>query len=129
VDGNGNRVAALSFGPAKTVVVVGVNKIVRNLEEAQTRIETYAAPMNNKRLDRPNPCVKAGVCQDCSNETRICRAYQVLRRRPSLSDFTVVVVGSYLGLRGLFRLSGDEQCPYQLFPIIFPRIGRWRGVG
>jgi len=97
VDGNGNRVAALSFGPAKTVVVVGVNKIVRDLEEAQGRIETYAAPMNNKRLDRPNPCVKAGICQDCSTETRICRAYQVLRRRPSLSDFTVVVVGSYLG--------------------------------
>lgn len=97
VDGNGNRVAALSFGPSKTVVVVGINKIVRNLEEAQVRIETHAAPMNNKRLDRPNPCVKTGLCQDCSTETRICRAYQVLRRRPSLSDFTVVVVGSYLG--------------------------------
>lgn len=97
VDANGNRVAALTFGPKKTVVVVGTNKIVRNLEEAQVRIETLASPMNNKRLDKPNPCVKSGTCQDCALETRICRAYQVLRRRPALSDFTVIVVGSFLG--------------------------------
>ncbi|HUW40838.1 MAG TPA: lactate utilization protein [Rectinemataceae bacterium] len=97
VDGNGNRVAALTFGPRKTVVVVGANKIVRDLDEALARIETYAAPMNNRRLDRPNPCIKAGTCQDCSGETRICRVYQILRRRPSLSDFTVIVVGENLG--------------------------------
>ncbi len=97
VDGNGNRVAALTFGPRKTVVVVGANKIVRDLDEALARIETYAAPMNNRRLDRPNPCVKAGTCHDFSGETRICRAYQILRRRPSLSDFTVIVVGESLG--------------------------------
>jgi len=97
IDGTGNRVAALSFGPLKTVVVVGTNKIVRDLDEAWKRIESYAAPMNNKRLDTPNPCVKTGTCQDCALETRICRSYQVLRRRPSKTDFTVVVVGSYLG--------------------------------
>ncbi|MGO8692061.1 MAG: lactate utilization protein [Rectinemataceae bacterium] len=97
VDGNGNRVAALSFGPRKVVVVVGANKIARDLDEALARIETYAAPMNNRRLDRPNPCVKAGTCQDCGGDTRICRIYQILRRRPSLSDFTVIVVGENLG--------------------------------
>lgn len=97
VDYNGNRVAALTFGPKKAVVVVGTNKIVRNLQEAQERIETVAAPMNNKRLEKPNPCVKTGICQDCALETRICRIYQVLRRRPALLDFTVIVVGSYLG--------------------------------
>jgi L-lactate utilization protein LutB len=97
VDGAGNRVAALAFGPKKTVVVVGANKIVRDLEEAYDRIETRAAPMNNRRLERPNPCVKAGTCQDCAGETRICRIYQVLRRRPMYSDFTVIVVGEPLG--------------------------------
>jgi len=97
VDGNGNRVAALTFGPKKTVVVVGANKITRDLDEALARVETMAAPMNNKRLDRPNPCVKSGQCMDCQGETRICRAYQILRRKPSLSDFTVVVVGESLG--------------------------------
>jgi len=97
VDGNGNRVAALTFGPAKTVVVVGVNKIVRDMDEAMARIECYASPMNNKRLEKTNPCVKSGLCEDCEATTRICRVYQILRRKPSLSDFTVIIVGSYLG--------------------------------
>lgn len=97
VDGNGNRVAALTFGPSKAVVVVGTNKIVRDLDEAFARVETYASPMNNKRLDKPNPCVKTGTCEDCQGETRICRVYQILRRKPSLSDFTVVIVGENLG--------------------------------
>lgn len=97
IDGNGNRVAALSFGPAKTVVVAGVNKLVRDVEEAWARLETHASPMNARRLDKPTPCVKAGSCQDCGSDSRICRIYHVLRRRPSLSDFTVVLVGEPLG--------------------------------
>jgi len=97
VDGNGNRIAALTFGPRKTVVVVGANKIVRDLDEALARLETRASPMNNKRLECGNPCVKTGLCEDCHLETRICRVYQILRRRPSLSDFTVIVVAESLG--------------------------------
>lgn len=97
VDGTGNRVAALSFGPKATVVIAGLNKLVRDVDEAFERIELYAAPMNNKRLDRPNPCVKTGYCMDCELETRICRVYQILRKRPSLSDFTVILVGQDLG--------------------------------
>jgi len=97
VDGTGNRVAALSFGPTKTIVVVGVNKVVRDLDEAFARIESFASPMNNKRLDKPNPCVKSGVCMDCDGDTRICRVYQILRKRPSGTDFTVIVVGEELG--------------------------------
>lgn len=97
VDGNGNRVAALTFGPLKTVVIVGMNKVVRDLDDAFARIEMYAAPMNNKRLDKPNPCVKAGVCMDCEGDTRICRAYSILRKKPSASDFTVILVGESLG--------------------------------
>jgi len=97
VDGTGNRVAALSFGPVKTVVVVGINKVVRDLDEAFARVETQAAPMNNKRLDRPNPCVKAGTCMDCDGDSRICRVYQILRKRPGGTDFSVIVVGEDLG--------------------------------
>ena len=97
VDGNGNRVAALTFGPLKTVVVVGANKIVRDIDEALARVETTAAPMNNKRLGLPNPCAKTGQCEDCQGESRICRVYQILRRRPSTSDFTVIIVGERLG--------------------------------
>ncbi len=97
VDGNGNRLAALSFGPKKNLVIVGVNKLVRDLDEAFARIEQFAGPMNNKRLDKTNPCVKAGECMDCDGDSRICRIYQILKKRPSLSDFTVLIVGENLG--------------------------------
>lgn len=97
VDGTGNRVAALCFGPLKTIVIVGANKIVRDLDEAFARIETYAAPMNNKRLDKPNPCVKTGVCMDCDGDTRLCRAYSILRKRPGGTNFTVIIIGESLG--------------------------------
>ena len=97
VDANGNRVGALSFGPSKVVVVAGANKIVADLDEAFARVEEIAAPMNNKRLSRPNPCVKAGHCMDCEGATRICRIYQILMRKPALADFTVIIVGEPLG--------------------------------
>jgi L-lactate utilization protein LutB len=97
VDGNGNRVAALTFGPRKTVIVAGVNKIVRDLDAAHERCETIACPMNSKRLDLPNPCTKTGTCADCRSERRICRIYSVLKRRPMRSDYTVIIVGERLG--------------------------------
>lgn len=97
VDGNGNRVAALTFGPSKVIVVVGINKIVRNMDEALSRLETRASPMNNKRLGIPNPCTVSGLCSDCTAETRICRIYTTLKRRPRHSDFTVVIAGEQLG--------------------------------
>lgn len=97
VDGNGNRVAALTFGPKKVVVVVGANKITRDIDEALARIETVAGPMNNKRFEKPNPCLKTGTCEDCRSESRICRVYQILRRKPFLADFTVYIVGEALG--------------------------------
>ena len=97
IDGNGNRIAAMTFGPRKNVVVVGTNKLVADESEAWARIKSWAAPMNNKRLSKENPCAKMGQCMDCQNPTRICRVYQTLRRKPSLSDYTVIIVGENLG--------------------------------
>ncbi len=97
VDGNGNRVAAMSFGPKKNVVVAGLNKIVANLDEAYERLKAYASPLNNIRFQKPNPCVTQGYCADCALPTRICRAYLELRRKPGLSDYTVIIVGEELG--------------------------------
>lgn len=97
VDATGNRVAALIFGPAKTVVIAGINKIVRDVDEALNRIEINVAPRNNQRLNRKNPCVESGVCMDCDEDTRLCRVYSVLRKKPGGSDFTVIIVGEPLG--------------------------------
>lgn len=96
-DGSGNRVAAMSFGPKKVILVIGVNKIVSDIDAAMERIELFAAPINNKRLDRPNPCTITGMCMDCQGATRICNMTSILHKRPPMIDFHVVIVGEDLG--------------------------------
>ena len=96
-DGSGNRVAAMSFGPKKVVVVVGVNKIVPDLDAAMERIELFAAPINNKRLDKPNPCTVTGVCMDCQGPARICNMTSILHKKPPTIEFHVVIIGEELG--------------------------------
>ena len=97
IDGHGNRVAAMSFGPGRVIVVAGVNKIVADEEAAWQRLRTVAAPINFKRLNRPNPCAKYGVCMNCNLPTRGCNIYVATRRRPSLTDFSVFIVNESLG--------------------------------
>lgn len=97
VDGTGNRVAAMIYGPSKVIIVVGVNKIVKDLSAALDRIKTIAAPINNKRLGLPNPCVKTGVCMNCQGPTRICNVTTILHKKPRLSDIHVYIVGETLG--------------------------------
>jgi Uncharacterised ACR, YkgG family COG1556. len=100
VDAMGNRVAAMAFGPKKVIVVVSVDKVCKDEPAAFERLQTMAAPMNNKRLERPgisNPCMKTGVCVDCKSPTRLCRVYSVMRRKPNATDITVIVVGERSG--------------------------------
>lgn len=96
-DGVGNRVASMIFGPKKVVIVVGVNKIVKDIAEAERRIQLYAAPINNKRLNTVNPCIRTGECMDCQGPTRICNVTTIMNKRPVLTDIHVVVVGEDLG--------------------------------
>lgn len=96
-DATGNRVAAMMFGPKKVIVLAGTNKIVGTLDEAQARIRTMAAPLNNKRLNRPNPCVKTGYCVDCQGSTRLCNVTTVIHKRPPASDIHVWLIGEKIG--------------------------------
>lgn len=98
VDGNGNRVSAMIFGPRKVLIVVGINKIVHSEEEAFNRVRYVAAPMNMKRLDRKTPCGADGMCHDCSSPERGCRAYTVIKKRPSLTPTEIILVGEMLGM-------------------------------
>ena len=97
VDGNGNRVSAMIFGPRKVVLIAGTNKICKDETAAWDRIKAVAAPLNMKRLSRPNPCTKTGECLDCNLPTRGCNVYVTLRRKPSLTDFSVFIIGEHLG--------------------------------
>ncbi len=75
VDGNGNRVAAMIFGPKHVIVVAGYNKIVEDEQAAITRIKTIAAPVNCIRLNMNTPCSHTGVCGNCFSDDRICCSY------------------------------------------------------
>lgn len=97
MDATGNRVAAMMFGPKKVIVIAGENKIVENFDAAMQRIRKTAAPQNNKRLNRPNPCVNAGECMDCQGPTRLCNITTILHKKPPVSDIHVFVVGESLG--------------------------------
>jgi Uncharacterised ACR, YkgG family COG1556. len=96
-DGAGNRVAAMIFGPKKVIVIAGINKIVKNTAAAEERIKAIAGPLNNKRLDTGNPCVKSGECMDCQGPGRICNVTAILNKRPLLTDITVLIIGENLG--------------------------------
>ena len=97
VDGIGNRVAAMTYGPRKVVVVVGVNKIASDLDQALQRVRRIAAPMRAKSLGMSTPCAETGECVDCNSPQRICRITTILHRRPMLTDISVVLVCADLG--------------------------------
>ena len=97
VDGAGNRVSAMTFGPGKVILVAGYNKVVEDVQEAIHRIKNVASPLNAKRLNLDLPCAKLGRCVDCSAPNRICRATVILERRPFVSDILVILVGEELG--------------------------------
>ena len=77
VDATGNRVGAMFIGPKKTIIICGVNKIVKDLEAAEKRVREWTAPQNAKRLGKKTPCVETGVCSDCSSPDRICNIYRM----------------------------------------------------
>ena len=97
IDGTGQRVAAMIFGPRKVIVVAGVNKITGDLEEGLWRASTVAAPMNARRLHPKTPCAETGECDDCVAPGRICNVTTIIHRRPRRTPFTVVLVGEKLG--------------------------------
>jgi hypothetical protein len=98
VDGIGNRVNAINFGPGKVVLVAGHNKIVDDVQEAIKRVKNVAAPLNARRLKIDVPCAKLGKCVDCNSPNRICRVTTIHERRPSLTDLLILLVGEELGL-------------------------------
>jgi len=97
IDGSGQRVAAMIFGPKRVIVIAGVNKIVKDVDEGLWRARNVAAPMNAKRLQRETPCAVTGVYSDCDSVERICNVTTMIHRRPRSTDTTVILVGENLG--------------------------------
>lgn len=97
LDGSGNRVAAMAFGPGKVILVVGMNKVAPDLDSAMARVKHYAAPVNAIRLGLGNPCVETGLCADCGSPQRICNIWTIIERQMIKGRIHVKLVGENLG--------------------------------
>lgn len=97
VDGSGNRVAAMIYGPKNVIVVAGYNKIVKDIDQAQARVKSIAAPANAVRLECKTPCAATGRCVDCKSDGRICADYVVMGRQMIKDRIKVILVGEELG--------------------------------
>ena len=97
VDGNSNRVAAICYGPRSVIMVVGCNKIVKDLAAADARVKAVAAPANAKRLSCKTPCAVTGQCENCQSPGRICCTYVLHRYQRVPGRIKVILVGQELG--------------------------------
>ena len=96
IDGNGNRVAAITWGPKKVIFVIGLNKVAQTVEAALSRVRGTASPINAARFDINTPCQHDGVCHNCNSPESICNYVHFLRNSPR-GRHTVVLVGENLG--------------------------------
>jgi len=97
-DGMGNRVAGMFFGVKQVVLLVGANKIVRDVEDALERLRKTISPYHAKCLGLKNPCASTEECSDCDSPQRICNITTILSKKPPSVDFLIVLVGEDLGL-------------------------------
>jgi hypothetical protein len=97
-DGMGNRVTGMAFGVKKVILLIGANKIVRDVTEALDRIQNLISPYHAKYIGLNTPCAKTEECSDCSSPQRICNITTILLKKPPSVDFSIILSGEDLGL-------------------------------
>ncbi|MDR2662490.1 MAG: lactate utilization protein [Treponema sp.] len=98
IDGNGNRVAALCYGPKQVIVVTGINKVVKTVNDAVSRARNLAAPLNIQRFPAiKTPCNINGACNDCKSLDTICSQFVITRICKPAGRIKVILIGKDLG--------------------------------
>ena len=97
IDGNGNRVACLCYGPEFVIVIAGMNKVVADVDAGLKRARLFAAPANGARLERKTPCAVTGQCADCYSEECMCGQFVVTRHSYKEGRIKVFLIGEELG--------------------------------
>ena len=97
IDGGGNRTSAMVYGPGRTFVVLGKNKLTPDIPSAIERIKTVACPQNARRIGLPTPCAKTGKCHDCSAKVRMCRVTTIYSYPLTDREVRVYLGGEELG--------------------------------
>jgi hypothetical protein len=98
IDGMGNRVTGMVYGVKQVILLIGANKIVRDVDEAIDRIQNYIAPYHAKYIGLNTPCALTEACCDCDSPQRICNVTTILSKRPRSVHFAILLVGEDLGL-------------------------------
>ena len=97
IDGNGNRVAPIIYGPEQVIVIIGTNKIVPTVEQAIARTRQIAAPRDAARLKKDTPCVALGRCVDCNHKQRICNDFVLITGQFIENRIKVLILDEALG--------------------------------
>lgn len=97
IDGNGNRVAAITWGPKNVIFVAGINKVAQDVTAALSRARGTASPVNAARFDISTPCLKDGTCHNCNSPECICNYIHFMRNSHPVKRHTVILVGEDLG--------------------------------
>lgn len=97
IDGNGNRVACLITGPKQVIILAGMNKLTRNVQDAVNRVRNIAAPPNGVRLDTKTPCSVKGICVDCHEKNCMCSHIVITRHSKIPGRIKVILIGEMLG--------------------------------
>ncbi|MDR3355535.1 MAG: lactate utilization protein [Synergistaceae bacterium] len=99
IDNYGNRTAAMIFGPKQVIVVAGINKVVKTVEDAMVRARTIAAPLNIQRFPSiATPCNKIGSCTNCLTQDTVCNYFVTIRLCKPAGRIKVILIGKNLGL-------------------------------
>ena len=97
IDGNGNRVAAITWGPKHVIFVVGLNKVAQDVGAALQRARSTASPINAARFDIDTPCQKDGICHNCNSPQSICNYIHFLRNSHPEKRHIVILTDLNLG--------------------------------
>lgn len=97
IDGNGNRLAALVYGPKSVIVIAGMNKIAATIDLALERAQTIAAPINTGRFPGKSPCRTTGLCARCFSEDSVCATVAVTRFSKPANRVKVILINENLG--------------------------------
>ncbi len=97
IDGVGNRVAHMIFGPKNVFIIAGINKIVNSIEQGIERAHNIAGVKNAKRVSADVPCTRTGTCQNCNTRKRICRITTIIHYCPFQTDISVFLINKNLG--------------------------------
>jgi hypothetical protein len=97
-DGMGNRVTGMIFGVKKVILLIGANKIVRDVDEAIDRVQNTIAPYHAKYIGVNTPCALTEACSDCDSLQRICNVTTIIAKKPPSLEFAIVLTAEDLGL-------------------------------